>query len=241
MTMGVFATKLGMTQIFIEDGVRIPVTVLKVDSNTVVSKRTKEKDGYCAIQLGVGEIREKLLNKPRLGYFKKMKVKPSRQLREFRVGEEDISVHESGAQIGIEFLKDVKSVDVAGISKGKGFAGVMKRYNFSGFRATHGTHESFRGGGSIGQCTQPGRVFKGKKMPGQMGNERVKVLNLRVIKVMEEEGVICLRGAVPGAKGAVIELCPSSRTPCTVSGIAGAGDEGGQKNPVKASKIGSKR
>ena len=164
MTLGVLATKEGMTQMFLEDGVRVPVTVMRVQPNVVIQKKTTEKDGYNALQLGYGERREKLLSKPEEGHFKKAGTGAKRFLREMRVTEEELSNYEVGQELNADILKDVESLDIAGISKGKGFAGVMKRHNFKGFRATHGTHEYFRHGGSIGCRAEPGKVFKGKKM-----------------------------------------------------------------------------
>ena len=240
MTLGVLATKEGMTQMFLEDGVRVPVTVMRVQPNVVIQKKTTEKDGYNALQLGYGERREKLLSKPEEGHFKKAGTGAKRFLREMRVTEEELSNYEVGQELNADILKDVESLDIAGISKGKGFAGVMKRHNFKGFRATHGTHEYFRHGGSIGCRAEPGKVFKGKKMPGQMGNARVTVQNLRVIEVDAEEGVVIIRGSVPGPKGGLVELLPSSRRVRPLHGIGGAVVTERSKNPMKASKAASR-
>lgn len=240
MKMGLMATKVGMTQIFLEDGVRVPVTVLKLEPNVVVSKKVTEKDGYTALQLGMGSIRASLLNKAKTGHFAKANSEGKRYLREFRVGQEKMDTHEIGSQIGLELLEGVTSLDVTGISKGKGFAGVMKRHNFSGFPASHGTHEYFRHGGSIGMRSQPGKVLKGKRMAGQMGNETVHVHNLRVIRVMPEENLILLRGAVPGSKGKLVEIYASTRKPKALPGVGGQMLEEGSKNPMKASKAASK-
>ncbi len=240
MTMGIMATKLGMTQIFIEEGVRVPVTVLKMDPNFVVSKKTMEKDGYTALQLGFGQIRAKLVNKPTKGHFQKANVEPTRFLSEFRVDEKELANYEIGAQIGLEFFEGVLSLDIAGVSKGKGFAGVMKRHNFAGFPASHGTHETFRHGGSIGMRAQPGKVLKGKRMAGHMGDELVTMKNLRVIRIMAEENLILVRGAVPGSKGKVVEIKVSTRKPKALPGVGGATLEEASKNPMKASKAGAK-
>ena len=238
MRKGLLATKIGMTQIFTEEGVVIPVTVMKVNKNTVVSKKTQERDGYSALQVGYGDIREKVMNKPRLGMFKKAGVEPTRFLREFRTDAETANNTEVGAVIGLEVFEGVTSVDVFGTSKGKGFAGVMKRHNFGGFRATHGTHEVFRHGGSIGMCSKPGKVFKGQKMAGQMGNVRASVLNLRLAGQDAEQGLLFIRGAVPGPKNGVVEVCVSARTANSFAGVSGEVAEIASKNPMKASKAG---
>jgi len=220
MSIGLLATKEGMTQLFIQDGVFVPVTVLKVLSNVIVRKKTLNSDGYNALQIAYGSITKKKLNKPELGFFKKAGASLARYLIEFRVDDKKILEYNIGNKVELSIFKKLLSLDVSSISKGKGFQGVMKRYNFKGFRATHGTHESFRGGGSIGQCTKPGKVFKGKKMPGRMGFERVTVKNLRIIKIIEEDNLICLRGAVPGANGGLVELKASNRLPKSIQGIS---------------------
>jgi large subunit ribosomal protein L3 len=240
MKMGLMATKVGMTQVFLDDGVRVPVTVLKLEPNVVVSKKVMEKDGYTAMLLGTGSIRDSLLNKAKRGLFAKANTEPKRHLREFRVDQAKMDTHEIGSTIGFEMLEGVTSMDVSGVSKGKGFAGVMKRHNFSGFPASHGTHEYFRHGGSIGMRSQPGKVLKGKRMAGQMGDETVTVQNLRVIRVMAEENLVLLRGAVPGSKGKLVEIYPSTRKPKALPGVGGQTVEEGSKNPMKASKAGAK-
>ena len=240
MKMGLMATKVGMTQIFLDDGVRVPVTVLKLEPNVVVSKKVLEKDGYTALQMGVGSIREKLVNKAKKGLFAKANTEPRRTLREFRVDAAKMDTHELGSSMGLELFEGVVSVDVSGISKGKGFAGVMKRHNFAGFPGSHGTHEYFRHGGSIGMRAKPGKVLKGKRMAGQMGDETITVQNLRVIRVMPEENLLLLRGAVPGAKGKIVRIYPSTRKPKALPGVGGQTLEEGSKNPMKASKAGAK-
>lgn len=238
MTQGFLATKVGMTQVFIDEGVRVPVTVLKVEPNFVVQKRTNDVDGYTAVQIGYGSIREKLVNKPKAGHFKKAGLEPMRHLREFRIDEDELEAFEVGQQVDLASFSEMKSFDATATSKGKGFAGVMKRHNFKGFRATHGTHEYFRHGGSIGCRAKPGKVFKGKKMAGQMGNERVTTINLRVVDFDTENGILLLRGAVPGGKNALVELKPSARMARTILGIGGVQEAQRSKNPMKASKAG---
>lgn len=235
---GILATKVGMTQLFLEDGVCVPVTVLHIKDNTVVAKKSAETDGYDAVQFAYGDVREKNLNKPKLGLFKKHNIEQKRHLREFRMDKSMVEAFEQGAQASISWLSSVQSLDVTGISKGKGFAGVMKRHNFGGFDRTHGVHESFRGGGSIGMCEDPGRVFKGRKMAGHLGSERVCIKNVRIVRFNEDERILCLRGGIPGGKGALIELRASNRKAKIIHGIAGPKEEKGLKNPMKASKAG---
>jgi large subunit ribosomal protein L3 len=225
-----------MSQVFTEEGVCLPVTVVRIAENVVSEKRTLERDGYSAIQLGAGAIREKRVNQPELGNFKKKGLDPLRHLVEFRVDADAIADLEVGGKLDLSFFDNVESVDVSGTSKGKGFAGVMKRHNMKGFRATHGTHEYFRHGGSIGMRAKPGKVFKGKKMPGRMGNERVTVTNLRVIRVIPELGIVCIRGAIPGPKNGLVEIRPSDHRPRIMHGIGGSSAEVRSKNPMKASK-----
>lgn len=236
---GLLATKVGMTQLFLEDGVCVPVTVLKINDNIVVSKLSVETDGYDAVQFAYGEAREKVMNKPHLGLFAKKKIQAKRHLREFRVSKSMLDNFEEGQMASLSWLNEIGSLDVSGVSKGKGFAGVMKRHNFAGYPATHGTHEIRRGGGSIGNRNIPGRVFPGKKMAGQMGNERITVKNVRIVKFIEDEKILCLRGGIPGGKGALIELRASTRKPKIIQGVAGPKEEKGLKNPMKASKAGA--
>ncbi len=239
MALGILATKQGMTQIFTEEGVCVPVTILKIEDNMIMGKRTVEQNGYTALQVGYAAKREKRLNKPDAGQFKKAGIDAKRVVREFRCEEKDLEGLELGTPLSIQVLNDVKSVDVSGTSKGKGFAGVMKRHNFKGFRATHGTHEYFRHGGSIGCRSEPGKVHKGKKMAGQMGNERVTTLNVAVVEIRPDDGLVFLRGAVPGGKGAVVELRASTRTAKRGRGIS-AEAQARSKNPMKASKAGGR-
>ena len=237
MAIGLLATKVGMTQIFTEDGVRMPVTVLSVQDNKVVQKRTLERDGYTAIQVGYGDKSQKRVTKSMAGHYQKAGVTPKRTLREFRCTPEEIEKYEVGGDLSLDILDGVGSLNVTGTSKGKGFAGVMKRHNFKGFRATHGTHEYFRHGGSIGCRAKPGRVFKGKKMPGQMGNETVTVSNISIEQILPEENLVLVRGAVPGGKGQILELQPSSHSAHVGRGMTQE-QQAKSKNPMKASKAG---
>jgi large subunit ribosomal protein L3 len=237
MTAGILATKIGMTQIFLEDGLRVPVTVLQIAENHVVQVKTPTIDGYHSIQVGAVAAKEKHTNKPLAGHFAKHQSPAFRTLREFRLTEKEASSFNAGDKLGLSLIKDAKSVDVAGVSKGKGTAGVMKRHNMSGFRATHGTHEYFRHGGSIGCRATPGKVHKGKRMSGRMGNERVSVLNLSVVNIDETQGLIFLRGAVPGGKNGLLEVRPSLHG--AKRGVAMRAEAQIQsKNPMKASKAG---
>jgi large subunit ribosomal protein L3 len=235
--LGLLATKVGMTQIFTEDGVRIPVTVLQVGKNSVVQKKTMATDGYTAVQIGVGEIREKLVNKPLAGHFKKAGIPATRFLQEFRVDDATLSKLNVGDALTFDHIKAAKSLDVVGTSKGRGTAGVMKRHNMSGFRATHGTHEYFRHGGSIGCRATPGKVHKGKRMSGRMGNENVAVINLSVVKIDEDKGLIFLRGAVPGRPGGLIEVRASTHAAKRGRALRSEAQIL-SKNPMKASKAG---
>ncbi|KPN64041.1 large subunit ribosomal protein L3 [Aliiroseovarius crassostreae] len=199
MRSGVIAKKVGMTRLFMEDGKQIPVTVLQLDNLQVVAQRTIETDGYTAVQLGAGEAKAKRTSQPMRGVYAKAGVAPKRKLVEFRVPAENLI--EVGAEISAEHFVEGQKVDVAGTSIGKGFAGAMKRHNFGGLRATHGVSISHRSHGSTGQCQDPGRVFKGKKMAGHMGAVRVTTQNLEVVKTDADRGLVFIKGAVPGSKG----------------------------------------
>ena len=201
---GLLTTKLGMTRIFNAAGEHVPVTVLKLDDAQVVAVRTKEKDGYNAVQIGVGKPKLKNVSKALKGHFAKSKIEPKRKLTEFRIDE--ASALEIGSTLKTDHFVAGQFVDVTSVSIGKGFQGVMKRHNFSGLRATHGVSVSHRSHGSTGQRQDPGRVFKGKKMAGHMGARRVTTLNLEVIVVDAEQGLLMLRGAVPGAEGAYVRV-----------------------------------
>lgn len=198
MRTGLIARKEGMTRIFDEDGSHIPVTILKVDECQVIAVRTEEQDGYVAVQLGAGKAKVKRTSKANRGHFAKAKVEPKKKLAEFRVSNENIL--EVGAELGANHYIAGQYVDVTGTSKGKGFQGAMKRHNFGGMRATHGVSVSHRAHGSTGQCQDPGRVFKGKKMAGHMGDERVTTQSLEIVGVDLEYNLILVKGAVPGAK-----------------------------------------
>ncbi len=202
MRTGMIAQKMGMTRLFTEDGRHVPVTVLKVENCQVVAQKTLERDGYCALQLGIGAAKVKNVAKPQRGHFAKAKVEPKRRLAEFRVAED--ALVDVGTEIKPSHFVDGQMVDVVGISIGKGFAGAMKRHNFAGLEASHGVSVSHRSHGSTGNSQDPGRVFKGKKMAGHMGARRVTVQNLQVFSTDDEEGLILIRGAVPGAKGGFV-------------------------------------
>ena len=198
MRTGLIAKKLGMSRIFDVDGTHVPVTVLQVDGLEVVAVKTKEKDGYTSVQLGCGAVKAKNLSKPLKGYFAKANVEPKKKLAEFRVSEDCLlSV---GDKLSVEHFVAGQFVDVCGTSVGKGFAGVMKRHNFAGLEATHGVSISHRSHGSTGQRRDPGKVFKGKKMAGHMGAERVTVQNLKVVSVNADKGLIMVKGGVPGSE-----------------------------------------
>ena len=202
MRSGIIAEKVGMTRLFTDEGVHIPVTILKVDNCEVVGVRSLEKDGYTAVQLGAGKAKEKNVAKPQRVQFAKAKMAPKKTVVEFRVS--DDCLIPVGSELGVNHFVKGQYVDVTGTSIGKGFAGVMKRYNFSGDCASHGVSLTHRSGGSTGQCQDPGRVFKNKKMPGHMGAERVTVQNLLVVALDEAKGLIMVKGAVPGFDGNVV-------------------------------------
>jgi len=198
MRSGVIAKKLGMTRIWNDDGTNLPVTVLQMDEVQVTAVRTAETDGYTAVQLGAGKRKVKHTTKPMRGHFAKARVEPKRKLAEFRVSEECLL--NLGDELSAEHFVSGQRIDVTGTSIGKGFQGAMKRHNFSGLRASHGVSVSHRSHGSTGQCQDPGKVFKGKKMAGHMGAERVTVLNLEVVRTDAERGIVLVHGAVPGSK-----------------------------------------
>ncbi len=199
MRSGVIAQKLGMTRVYTEAGEHVPVTVLRVDNCQVVAQRTAEKDGYTAVQLGAGTRKPKDTPKALRGHFARAEVEPKRKVVEFRVSPENLI--DVGAEITAAHFVPGQFVDVTGTSIGKGFAGVIKRHHFGGLRATHGVSVSHRSHGSTGQRQDPGKVFKGKKMAGHLGNVRVTTQNLQVVRTDADQGVILVRGAVPGAKG----------------------------------------
>ena len=202
MRSGIIAQKVGMTRLFTAEGNHVPVTVLKVDNCEVVGVRSKEKDGYVALQVGAGNVKDKHTAKPQRVAFTKANVAPKKKVVEFRVSED--CVVPVGSEFGVNHFVKGQFVDVTGTSIGKGYAGVMKRWNFSGDNATHGVSLTHRSGGSTGQCQDPGKVFKNKKMPGHMGAEQVTVQNLQVVDLDEAKGLIMVKGAVPGFDGNVV-------------------------------------
>ncbi len=202
MRTGLLAKKLGMTRIFRDDGTHVPVTVLHLDDVRVVSARTTETDGYTAVQLGWGKAKVKNVSKPNRGHFAKHKVEPPAKLAEFRVAAD--AMLPSGAALSAAHFVPGQKVDVAGITKGKGFAGAMKRWNFAGLEASHGVSISHRSHGSTGNRQDPGKTFKNKKMAGHLGDERVTTLNLEVAAVDAAKGLLMIRGAVPGAKNGFV-------------------------------------
>ncbi len=208
---GVIAKKMGMTRLFMEDGKQIPVTVLQLDNLQVVAQRTIEKDGYVAVQLGAGTAKAKRTSKAMRGHFAAAKVEPKRKVAEFRIDAEAMIA--VGEEIVADHYFAGQYVDVAGTSIGKGFAGAMKRHNFGGLRATHGVSISHRSHGSTGQCQDPGKVFKGKKMAGHMGAARVTTMNLEVVKTDTARGLIMVKGAVPGSKGGWVTVKDAVKKP----------------------------
>ena len=199
MRTGVIAKKLGMARFFDEAGAHVPVTVLSLEGCQVVAHRTKDKDGYVALQLGAGAKKAKNTTKAERGHFAKGLVEPKRHVAEFRVSED--ALVDVGAELSADHFVAGQKVDVSGLTVGKGFAGAMKRWNFGGLRATHGVSVSHRSHGSTGQRQDPGKVFKGKKMAGHMGNVQVTTQNLEVVQTDKDRGLILVRGAVPGTKG----------------------------------------
>ncbi|WP_026917263.1 50S ribosomal protein L3 [Gordonia shandongensis] len=201
-TKGILGTKLGMTQVFDENNRVVPVTVIATGSNVVTQLRTADRDGYTAVQLAYGAVDPRKVNKPVTGQFAKAGVTPRRHLTEIRVN--DVDEFEVGQELGADIFADGAKVDVTGTSKGKGFAGVMKRHGFAGANATHGAHRVHRSPGSIGGCATPGRVFKGMRMAGRMGSDKVTTQNLTVHKVDAEAGLLLIKGAIPGRKGGIV-------------------------------------
>lgn len=204
MRTGLLAKKLGMTRVFSEDGDHVPVTVLHLDGLQVVAQRTSETDGYTAVQLGAGKAKAKRTSKAMRGHFAKASVEPKRKLVEFRVPED--ALIEAGSALSAEHFVVGQKVDVSGTSIGKGFAGGMKRWNFGGLRASHGVSISHRSHGSTGQCQDPGKVFKGKKMAGHLGSERVTIQSLEIVRVDADRGLVLVKGAVPGSKQGWVEI-----------------------------------
>ena len=199
---GLIGKKIGMTSVFSADGKNVPCTVIEVGPCVVTQVKTVETDGYEALQIGFVEKKDKHTTKPEAGHFKKAGVKPQRYLAEFKGFEGE---HKAGETITVEFFNDTEFVDVAGVSKGKGFQGVVKRHGFGGVgQRTHGQHNRFRAPGSIGACSYPTKVFKGMRMAGQMGNKRCTAQNLQVIKVLPENNLLMVKGSIPGSKGSIV-------------------------------------
>jgi len=211
MRSGVIAQKLGMTRVFTDAGEHVPVTVLKLDRCQVLAQRTEETNGYTALQLGAGQAKVKNVSRAQRGHFAVAKVEPKRKLAEFRVSPEHLI--DVGAEITADHYVEGQYVDVCGTSIGKGFAGGMKRHHFAGLRASHGVSINHRSLGSTGQCQDPGKVFKGKKMAGHMGAVQVTTQNLRIVRTDPERGLILVRGAVPGSKGGWVYLRDAVKRP----------------------------
>ncbi|MGM0476151.1 MAG: 50S ribosomal protein L3 [Pseudomonadota bacterium] len=209
MTIGVVGRKVGMTRVFTEKGESVPVTVVEVSPNRVTQLKNEESDGYRAVQVTVGERRASRVTRPMAGHFAKAGVEAGRGVWEFRLGDGEGEELVPGGELKVDMFDNGQSVDVAGISIGKGFAGTIKRHNFSGQRNTHGNSKAHRVPGSIGQNQSPGRVFKGKKMAGQMGNKRKTVQNLEIVRVDADRNLLLIRGAVPGSKGSDVVVRPA--------------------------------
>lgn len=237
---GLLGKKLGMTQIFTEQGDRRAITAVHAGANVCIGKRTVENDGYSAVRLGYGEKPLRLTKKAELGVFAKSGLAPHRYVREVRLAPADLDKYEVGKPVPLDAIfKPGTYVDVIGTSKGKGFQGVMKRHNMAGFRATHGTHEFFRHGGSIGCRLTPGRVHKGKRMGGHMGDVRKTIQNLALLQILTDENVLVLAGAIPGGKNGYVMVKNALKKtgPMKVKGAAEVQEK--SKNPMKASKAGA--
>lgn len=207
--IGLIATKEGMTRVFQESGESVPVSVLKVDPNIVSQIKSNETDGYSAIQLSSLDKKEKHSSKSLQGHFVKNKLNPKDKIYEFKVSQEGLTDIEIGKELSVEIFEEGQFVDISGISKGKGFAGTVKRWNFATQDATHGNSLAHRKPGSIGQCQTPGRVWKGKKMSGHMGNVRKTIQNLKIIRIDGENKIILVKGSIPGPSGSTILIKPS--------------------------------
>ena len=244
MRSGVIAKKIGMTRVFDDTGKHVPVTVLQLDNVQVVAQKTSERDGYTALQLGAGTAKVKRVSKAMRGHYSKSSVLPKRKLAEFRVS--DDAMVDIGSTFSPSHFVSGQKVDAVGISQGKGFAGAMKRHNFGGLRASHGVSISHRSHGSTGQCQDPGKVFKGKKMAGHMGAVRVTTQNLEVVSIDEENDLILIHGAVPGSKNGWLLLSDAIKKPrpedapfpaglakdLAVSEAMGSVEEAAEKEPV---------
>jgi large subunit ribosomal protein L3 len=213
MLQGLIGRKVGMTQVFSAEGEVIPVTAIEAGPCWVVQKKTVERDGYTAVQLGFGEKKIKRTTKPLQGHFRRGGVSPKRWLREFHVDSATLETMQEGQVVSGEVFADLRYVDVTGTSKGRGFAGVMKRHRFRGKNMSHGTHESFRRGGSVGASSDPSRVFKNTRMAGQFGNARVTTQNLEVVRFLQEHNLLLVKGAVPGPNGGMVLVRASRKQP----------------------------
>ncbi|WP_306153936.1 50S ribosomal protein L3 [Roseovarius sp. MMSF_3281] len=231
---GIIAKKVGMTRLFMEDGRQVPVTVLQLDKLQVVAQRTADQHGYSAVQLGAGSAKAKRVSKAMRGHFSVAKVEPKRKVAEFRVDPENLI--NVGEEITANHYFEGQFVDVCGTSIGKGFAGGMKRHNFSGLEMTHGVSISHRSHGSTGQCQDPGKVFKGKKMAGHMGAARVTTQNLQVVKTDADRGLIMVKGAVPGAKGGWVTVKDAVKKPFPENAILPAALKSAAEEAAKAAE-----
>ena len=207
--IGLIATKEGMTRLFQDDGKSLPVSVLKVATNFVSQIKTKETDGYNSVQLSTQDQKEKNQTKSKIGHFNKNNISLKKYLKEFKIQDDDLEGLELGKEFDVKIFEEGQLVDVSGISKGKGFAGTVKRWNFATQDATHGNSLAHRKPGSIGQCQTPGRVWKGKKMAGHMGNVKKTVQNLKIVKVDEENSLLLVQGAIPGFNGSSVIIKPA--------------------------------
>jgi large subunit ribosomal protein L3 len=212
MSKGLMGKKVGMTQVFSDDGNLVPVTVIDVSSCIVVGKRTPEKDKYSAVVLGFGSVKEKNLTKPQAASFKKAGAQPRRHLKEFRVSAEEAAAFNVGDEVKADLFAKGQLVDVTGTTKGRGFQGVMKRWSFAGFAQTHGTHEYRRHPGAIGQRKTPGRVYPNKKLPGHYGVDQVTTQNLTVVEVIPEKGLLLVKGTIPGHNEALVLVKPAVKS-----------------------------
>ena len=235
MTLGLYAKKIGMTREFYDAGVVVPVTVLQVEKGRVIDVINKEKRGYDAVKIGFGKIKNSKLTKQMKGFYSKKSTEPKKVLKEFRV--KNINEYKEGNEIGLEILKDKKFVDITGKTIGKGFAGVMKRHNFAGLRATHGVSVSHRSHGSTGQRQDPGKVFKGKKMAGHMGDKLRTMQNIEIIKADLENELLYLKGSIPGSKNSEVMVKKSVKNinKMTISEKQAAAEEA-KKTPDKKKK-----
>ena len=239
MRTGVIAEKMGMTRVFTPQGAHVPVTVLRLDGCQVVARRTEETDGYNAVQLGLGRAKPKRVTKPQRGHFAKAKVEPKKHMAEFRVSAD--ALLEVGQELSAQHFVPGQFVDVTGTSIGKGFAGAMKRHNFSGLRASHGVSISHRAHGSTGNSQDPGKVFKGKKMAGHMGDRRVTVQNLEIVRTDADEGLILVKGSVPGHDGSWVSVSDAVKRalpedvpfPAALRGGAAAADDAEAEAPAE--------